>query len=217
MISIIIPTYNEEENIVRFQEDLDRMEGDFEVIFTDGGSRDKTYEKIRYPKIQESRYRSNQMNSAAEIAKGDYLWFVHGDSRLDPRSVIEIENSGSDIGCFTLEFDTDQRLMKMVAFNSSLRVKLRNIAFGDQGIFIKRELFEKIGRYKPIPLMEDYQLSMDIKEMGYKFKLLEKKIITSPRRFLENGIWRTIIKMQILQYRYRHHKSIEKIHRDYGD
>lgn len=217
MISIIIPTYNEEKNILRIQEDLDRMEGDFEVIFTDGGSSDKTYEKIRYRKIQESKYRSNQMNSAVKIAKGDYLWFVHSDSGLDPKSVLEIKKSGSDIGCFTLEFDSNHILMKMVAFNSSLRVKLRNIAFGDQGIFIRRELFESIGGYKPIPLMEDYQLSMDLKELGYKFKLLEKKIITSPRRFIENGIWRTIIKMQRLQYRYRHHKSIEKIHRDYGD
>lgn len=217
MITIIIPTYNEEENIRQIQKDLDCLKGDFEVIFTDGFSRDKTYEMIYYPKIQEAKYRSNQMNAGAERAKGDYLWFVHGDSRLSRDSVLEIEKSGKDMGCFSLEFISDHPLMKMVAFNSSNRIRFRNIAFGDQGIFIKRKLFEKIGGYKPIPLMEDYQLSMTLKEQGYRFYLLKEKIYTSARRFEENGIWRTILKMQILQHRYRHKGNIEKIHRDYGD
>lgn len=215
MISIIVPTYNEEKNILQFQQMLDNLSGDFEVIFSDGYSTDDTYDMIRYKKIQQTKYRSNQMNVASKIAKGDYLWFLHVDSVVDTNSINEIQNSNSDIGCFTLRFDSDKWQMKMVAFNSNLRVKYRNIAFGDQGIFIKKELFEKIGRYKSIPLMEDYQLSMDVKKLGKKIYLSKLPIITSARRFEKNGIFKTIINMQKLQYRYRCGYDINKIYKDY--
>ncbi|EGY80440.1 family 2 glycosyl transferase [Peptoniphilus indolicus ATCC 29427] len=215
MISIIIPTYNESLKIEEFQKQLETLKGDFEVIFSDGFSTDNTYEKIYFPKIQESKYRSNQMNSAVKYSKGDYLWFLHADSKIHEDSILEIENSNSDVGCFTLAFDSPKWQMSMVAFNSSLRVKFRNIAFGDQGIFIKRDLFEKIGRYAPIPLMEDYQLSMDLKKLGKKFYLSPLPITTSARRFEENGIWKTVLKMQLLQYKYRKSHDIDEIYRRY--
>lgn len=215
MVTIIVPTYNEEKNILKFQSMIDNLVGDFEVIFSDGYSTDNTYNIIRYPKIQQTRYRANQMNIAAKYAKGEYLWFLHVDSIIDNNSINEIENIKEDVGCFTLKFDSDKWQMKMVAFNSNLRVKCRNIAFGDQGIFIKRELFEKIGGYKSIPIMEDYQLSMDIKKLGKKIHLSKLPIITSARRFEKNGIFKTIINMQKLQYRYRCGYDINKIYSDY--
>lgn len=215
MVTIIVPTYNEEKNILKFQSMIDNLVGDFEVIFSDGYSTDNTYNIIRYPKIQQTRYRANQMNIAAKYAKGEYLWFLHVDSIIDNNSINEIENIKEDVGCFTLKFDSDKWQMKMVAFNSNLRVKCRNIAFGDQGIFIKKELFEKIGGYKSIPIMEDYQLSMDIKKLGKKIHLSKLPIITSARRFEKNGIFKTIINMQKLQYRYRCGYDINKIYSDY--
>lgn len=215
MVTIIVPTYNEEKNILKFQSMIDNLVGDFEVIFSDGYSTDNTYNIIRYPKIQQTRYRANQMNIAVKYAKGEYLWFLHIDSIIDDNSVNEIENSKEDVGCFTLKFDSEKWQMKMVAFNSNLRVKYRNIAFGDQGIFIKRELFEKIGGYKSIPIMEDYQLSIDIKKLGKKIHLSKLPIITSARRFEKNGIFKTIINMQKLQYRYRCGYDINKIYSDY--
>lgn len=215
MISIIIPTYNESLKIEELQKQLETLKGDFEVIFSDGFSTDNTYEKIYFPKIQESKYRSNQMNSAVKYSKGDYLWFLHADSKIHEDSILEIENSNSDVGCFTLAFDSPKWQMSMVAFNSSLRVKFRNIAFGDQGIFIRRDLFEKIGGYAPIPLMEDYQLSMDLKKLGKKFYLSPLPITTSARRFEENGIWKTVLKMQLLQYKYRKSHDIDEIYRRY--
>lgn len=215
MISIIIPTYNESLKIEEFQKQLETLKGDFEVIFSDGFSTDNTYEKIYFPKIQESKYRSNQMNSAVKYSKGDYLWFLHADSKIHADSILAIENSNSDIGCFTLAFDSPKWQMSMIAFNSSLRVKFRNIAFGDQGIFIRRDLFKKIGGYAPIPLMEDYQLSIDLKKLGKKFYLSPLPITTSARRFEENGIWKTVLKMQLLQYKYRKSHDIDEIYRRY--
>lgn len=216
MTTIIVPTYNEEKNVVSFQKQLDNLKGDFEVIFSDAFSQDNTYNNIYYPKIQETKYRANQMNAAVKYAKGDYLWFVHCDSKIDENSILEIEKSNADVGCFSLFFDSFDWKMKMVALNSNLRVKFRNIAFGDQAIFIKKELFESIGGYKSIPIMEDYQLSIDVKKLGKKIYLSNLPIITSARRFEKNGVFKTIVNMQILQYKYRHQYDIAEIYKSYN-
>lgn len=210
-VSIIVPTYNEEESIERFQSMLDELKGDFEVIFSDGFSVDRTYELIRYPKLQKVKYRSNQMNEAAKRAKGEYLLFLHADSCLNSAAIDEILSSKAEVGCFRLRFDTRNLLQKIVAWNSNVRVSIRNIAFGDQGIFIKKELFEKIGGYRPLKIMEDYELSICLKEKGYKIHLLKSFITTSPRRFERNGIWRTIIEMQLFQHRYRKARKQKKV------
>lgn len=218
-VSIIIPTYNEENNMERFQAMLDHLKGNYEVIFSDGFSEDGTYERIRYPKLRKVRYRSNQMNEAAKVAKGEYLLFIHADSILSPDAINEILSSNASAGCFRLRFDTRNVLQKIVAFHSNLRVTVRNIAFGDQGIFIKRELFREMGGYRPLRIMEDYELSICLKEKGYRIKLLKSTITTSARRFERNGILKTIIEMQVFQHRYRkarRQKKVEEITNSIG-
>lgn len=214
-MTIILPTYNEEGNISKIENQLRKLEGDFDVIFSDGFSTDKTYELITYPKIQEAKYRAFQMNAAAKYAKTEYLWFVHVDSILHPKSVLAIEDSGYEIGCFRLKFDKDTFALRLNSFfTTAFRLRLQKLAFGDQGIFIKRDLFESMGGYKEIPLMEDYQLSVDINKMGKKIELIDLPIITSARRF-EKGAFRTYLKMQKLQWKYRHGRDIFEIHKEY--
>lgn len=215
-VTLVIPTYNEEKNIDRLQDNLKILKGNFNVIFSDGFSKDKTFEKIYYPKIKKTKYRSRQMNAGADLVKTDYIWFVHADSILDEDSVLAIEDSGFEAGCFKVRFGSPKVLMKMEEFFSNIRVPMRNLAFGDQGIFIKRELFEEIGGYKDMPIMEDYQLSLDLSKRGIKFGQLYLPIYTSPVRFEENGIIRNIIKMQVLQKRFRDGEDIWKIHEDYN-
>jgi len=101
--------------------------------------------------------------------------------------------------------------MKICGFMSNLRVRLRNIAFGDQGIFINRNYFYELGGFAEIPLMEDYQLSMNIKADGEKIVLTKTKIETSERRFIQKGRLKTMIRMQRLQYMYRKGKDIDVI------
>lgn len=220
MVTIIVPTYNEEENILKLQKNIDKLNGDFEVIFSDGFSTDKTFDLIKIgqfrKKIRETSYRSNQMNTAYNYAKGDYIWFVHADCIVHENSVLAIESSEADIGCFKLKFDCEKLMLKIIAYNSNKRVRKRNIAFGDQGIFIKKEIFSQLHGYKPIPLMEDYDLSIRVSEMGIKIRQINLPIITSARRFLDKGIYKTMIKMQILQYRFRRGDDIYKIHSDYN-
>lgn len=204
MVTIIVPTYNEEKNIEKFQNNLSKLKGNYEIIFSDGFSKDRTYDLIKFKKIRQTKYRSNQMNKAVEYAKGNILWFLHADSIIDNSSIEIIEKSDPNaVGCFKLEFDNNTSLLKLIARGSNLRVDIRKIAFGDQGIFIRKSLFEKLGGYKPIPLMEDYEFSIMLKENNIPIKRLDTPIITSSRRYMENGILKTTIMMQKLQKAYR--------------
>ncbi len=210
-ITIIVPTYNEINNIEKFEDSFSNLKGNFDIIFSDGFSKDGTFEKISYPKIQQAKGRGAQLNAGASLAKTQYLWFVHIDSIPHPDSIKAIENSNVDLGCFTIKFDKQTPLMKFEQWCSNIRVPMRNIAFGDQGIFIKRDLFEKIGGYRDIPIMEDYQLSIDMKNLGIKFKQLKLPIKASARKFRNEGIIKMIGKMQYLQHLYRKGEDIEKI------
>lgn len=216
-ISIIIPVYNEIGNIYSLMDSLEKFKGKCEIIFVDGGSSDgtvpaveKRYKILKSPK----KSRASQMNFGASLSSGSILLFLHGDSILEKGALEEIKSiigKGYKVGCFKIKFDSKSLLMKACGFMSNIRVALRNIAFGDQGIFIDKDYFHRLGGYKEIPLMEDYQLSMDIKADGEKIKQGAVSIVTSARRFEKNGKIKTMARMQKLQYMYRRGDSIEKI------
>ena len=222
-ISIIIPVYNEASTVNALMDNLEQFQDKAEIIFVDGGSSDNT------DKIIEKRYnlvhslqkgRANQMNYGALLSKGDILLFLHSDSILSGNALYEIHkiiSKGYKVGCFKIKFDSKSYLMNICGFISNIRVKLRNIAFGDQGIFITRKYFYELNCYDKIPLMEDYKLSISIKNDGQKIALANSKITTSERRFLKGCKLKTItrirtmIKMQKLQYMYRKGIDIELI------
>lgn len=216
-ISIIIPIYNEASTIKSLMNNLEQFKDQCEIIFVDGGSGDgsdkiiqERYRLVLSPK----KGRANQMNYGASLSKGDILFFLHSDSLLPKNALKNIINTiskGSKVGCFRIKFQSKSILMRICGFMSDLRVVLRNIVFGDQGIFIAKEYFNKLGGFKELPLMEDYQLSMDIKADGEKIALIKSKIETSERRFVENGRLNTMAKMQRLQHMYRKGVDIEII------
>lgn len=216
-ISIIIPVYNEAPIIEKLMDNLDQFKDDCEIIFVDAASSDgsqtiigERYRIVRSP----DKGRSNQMNYGASLARGDILFFLHADSYLSSHAleeIYEIINQGYKIGCFKIKFDSKNLLMKICGIMSNLRVSFRRIAFGDQGIFILRDYFDQLGGFSQMPLMEDYQLSMDIKATGEKIGLGKSKIRTSERRFVENGRLKTMARMQRLQYMYRKGEDIEVI------
>lgn len=216
-ISIIVPVYNEASTINKLIGNLEQFRDCCEIIFVDGGSSDGTdriIEKKYRPFYSPQKGRSYQMNYGASLSKGDILLFLHADSFLPddaPGQIHRVIRGGYKVGCFKIKFDGRSILMKICGSMSNLRVRLRNIAFGDQGIFINRNYFYELGGFAEIPLMEDYQLSMDIKADGEKIALTRTKIETSERRFAQKGRLRTMIRMQRLQYMYRKGKDIDVI------
>lgn len=202
-IGLVIPTYNEEDIIDKTQDMLAKIDDLVDIVFSDGYSKDNTFDKIKYKKISRSKYRSNQMNEGVKELTNDLILFLHADSYLSRDAILELLNTDSDFGCFHICFKPSNLLLKLIGIGSNFRVRYRNIAFGDQGIFIKRQLFEDISGYKKLSLMEDYELSMTLKDRGIYPKLLKSKIVSSSRRFINQGSLKSLFKMQKYQKMYR--------------
>ena len=225
MISIIVPIYNEEKTIRDFiynlycLHDIDKHE----VLFIDGGSSDKTHEildELSYfgysYHISDKKGRANQMNYGAKISKGDILWFVHADSVLQKDVIQKILDCPTPVGCLKIRFYPNSIKMRMNALVSNMRASITNLAFGDQAIFIKREVFEEIGGYKDMPLMEDYRISEDLSAKSYKITVIDSPITTSTRRYKGKPL-STMWQMQKFQRMYRQGVHVEELAKLYKD
>ncbi|MCQ4922565.1 TIGR04283 family arsenosugar biosynthesis glycosyltransferase [Tissierella carlieri] len=220
MVSIIVPVLNEEKTIKENLENLTKIEGNKEIIVVDGGSCDKTVDiaKKYAIVINSTRGRARQMNTGAKIANGNILWFVHSDSKLDKNSIFEIEKTmeeGYIGGCFKLYFyDLDTPFMRYVSNSSHRRAKYLKLIFGDQGTFMRKDIFEELNGYKDMELMEDWELSRRIHKLG-KMKVLDKKIGTSARRFKEGGQLKTLLLMHKIKILYMLGTPTDKLSKIY--
>ncbi|MDR1509371.1 MAG: TIGR04283 family arsenosugar biosynthesis glycosyltransferase [Synergistaceae bacterium] len=220
MISIIVPLYNEEKTILNLLAQLSRLSGSHEILLADGGSADRTMELARDALPQNarlltvSRGRAAQSNAAAREALGDTFFFLHADSQIAPDTLSHIEKAvsgGALWGCLKLRFDERRPSTAACAYLSNLRVRLRGIAFGDQGIFITRDLFLKENGFPELPLMEDYEFSLRLGRQKIFPVQLSCPIVTSARRFREYGRLRTMFLMWRLRRLYRNGCDIERI------
>lgn len=172
MISIIIPTLNEASTIMQTIDRVKSLSGAYEILVIDGGSSDKTLEIASEHVLvfTSNKGRGNQMNCGAQHARGDILWFLHSDSRVEAQSLISIEKSiasGYVGGCFSLYFyDYTTLFLKWLSWSSNLRAKYLKLMFGDQGMFVRKDAFLALGGFKDMPIMEDWDLSKG-------FRLLE--------------------------------------------
>lgn len=209
-ISIIVPIYNEEKTIEKMQEQLRLLKDQCEIILVDGGSTDDTLAKIlpEFYLLHASKGRANQMNVGAKASSGEILFFLHCDSELpkEPLKQIETVMKNHRAGCFGIAFHSKSFFMFTCRVISNHRIKDRKVMFGDQGIFIERDLFFEIGMFPEIPIMEDYQLSLTLKEKGIKLGIAKQRIYTSDRRFPK----KTIPKLQVMWKMNR----LRKMYRD---
>ena len=222
MISIIIPVLNEEKTIEGLLDNLAALSGMKEIIVADGGSTDRTKElaKSKATVIDCLPGRGLQCNIGALRSKGDILFFIHADSQLMPEALAEIENAvakGAAWGCLKLRFDDTHWLMRLVEWGSNFRARRRSIVFGDQGIFIKRNLLASLGGFPDLPLMEDYQLSLNLQERQITPVQVNSWITTSARRFTEVGFLRALWQMRRLRKLYRRGVDIDVIRAMYQD
>jgi rSAM/selenodomain-associated transferase 2 len=192
-ISVIIPTLNEEACLENLLSSLAAY--DFgEIIVADGGSTDRTRHIARAytPKVIDSPVgRGIQLNRGAEEAGGDVLLFLHADSRIKNDIIPEIRRAltipGVVGGAFRLKIDSTKPGLRLISAAANLRARLLGLAFGDQGIFVKREVFDKLGGFSNIPLMEDVDFINRLRRAG-KFVILNEDLPTSPRRWQQEGI-----------------------------
>lgn len=222
-ISIIVPLYNEEKTIMQMQEQLKPYQSRCEIIFVDGGSTDRTLEMIDpvFRVIRSKKGRASQMNLGAQESHGDILFFLHCDSELPEYFLAEIRYVMKDYraGCFGIAFHSKNFFMWTCRVISNHRIKDRKVMFGDQGIFIDRELFFEAGMFPELPIMEDYQFSLTLKEKGIKLGIAKHRIYTSDRRFPKGTIpkLRIMWKMNRLRKMYRDGVAIETIAQMYRD
>jgi rSAM/selenodomain-associated transferase 2 len=202
-LSIITPVLDEEKAIEPTLENLRSLHT--EVIVVDGGSKDGTLEvarRMQVPVIVSSPGRARQMNAGAAVAQGDVLLFVHADTQLPPSAIDDIAAALEDTryigGRFDLKLDDDGAIFRLIGFLISFRSRLTGVATGDQAIFVRRTIFEALGGFPEIPIMEDISFSRSLKRMG-KVACLRSRVVTSARRWQKHGIGRTILKMWALK------------------
>jgi len=198
-ISVIIITLNEEELIGGLLLSL-RDKEDIEIIVSDGGSIDRTgrvASKYTDKVIRGERGRGKQLNAGAALATGDILWFLHVDSTPPDNFKYHILNTlekpGVAGGAFTLEIDSKLSSLKFISRVVELRSMISRIPYGDQGIFVKRDVFEKINGFENIPLMEDIDFGRRLKKEG-KIEILNQKIKTCARAWERDGVMRTTLR-----------------------
>ena len=195
-LSVIIPTLNEAAQIDGILKDL--YTGDvLEIIVADGGSTDRTLALAAAYGVRICRGsagRARQMNQGAALAKGEIILFVHADSRLpaDYDRVIRRVLAGNNVaaGAFSLGIDRDLKKMRMVAAWANLRSRHLGLPYGDQGLFLKTELFRQCGGFPDQPIMEDFALVRRLSGLG-KVVTAPERIVTSSRRWRRLGVLRT--------------------------
>ena len=208
-LSIIIPCLNEADGIAGTLEALQslRRRG-AEVIVVDGGSRDETLaiaQPLADAAFATPRGRAAQMNAGAARARGQILLFLHADCLLpeaaDGLIIDGLNRSRKSWGRFDVRIDSRHPLLRVVEALMNLRSRATGIATGDQGLFVTRSLFEAVGGFPEIALMEDIALSRRLKRYGAPLNL-RHRITTSGRRWKKHGVLRTLFLMWRLRLAY---------------
>jgi rSAM/selenodomain-associated transferase 2 len=212
MISIIIPTYNEAAYIkatIKKLWEYDEANLITEIIIADGGSTDNTVAIARSEGVKvmvsPKKGRAAQMNYGAGHAEGKVLYFLHADT-LPPQhfvdDIITTVNKGYGAGCYMLSFDYNHWFLKANCWFT--RFDIDTIRFGDQSLFVTKEKFFEVGCFcEKHVVLEDQQIIKKLKKLT-SFKVIKKPVVTSARKYIENGIYKTqgIFFLIYIMYRF---------------
>lgn len=206
-LSIVMPVLDEAATLaVRLDALADLRERGVEVVVVDGGSSDGTADVARARAdrvLTAARGRATQMNAGAAAATGDLLVFLHADTTLPPRADILITEAlvHHGWGRFDVRLDSRRMLLRIVGRVMNLRTRMTGIVTGDQTLFVRRALFDAVGGFPEIALMEDIGVSAILRTRERPTRIRER-VLTSARRWEERGIIRTIVLMWRLRLEY---------------
>ncbi len=220
-LSVVMPVLNEAGGITATLQALAPLRAaGHEVIVVDGGSQDGTAALAALHAshvLTSAKGRARQMNAGAALAAGDVLLFLHADTTLPAQAdvaVLQALARGARWGRFDVSITGGAMLFPLVSALMNLRSRLSGIATGDQAIFVERQLFTELGGYANQPLMEDIELSRRLRAHS-RPACLRARVATSGRRWLQHGVWRTVLLMWWLRWRYWRGASPEALARAY--
>jgi rSAM/selenodomain-associated transferase 2 len=196
--SIIIPTLNEERCLAATLHGL-RRHRPHEIIVADGGSTDTTCALAAAADrlLHTSRGRAAQMNHGAAQAAGDVLLFLHADCGLEegalPALIACLRRSGVVAGCFRMRVTAPGPMYRMIDACATARVRLAGFIYGDQGLFLTREVFTRVGGFPPVPFLEDVLISQSLRRLG-RVIVAPRHIEVSPRRWQRQGVLRQTLR-----------------------
>lgn len=194
-VSIIVPLLNESAVAQALSKHLNSLNAE-QIIIVDGGSDDNTVELLKqggFQVISSAAGRAKQMNAGAKYATEPLLLFLHADTRLPNNYKAELAKS--DVwGRFDVRFDRPSIPMNVIAFFMNWRSRLSGVATGDQAIFVDASVFQSLDGFPDISLMEDVALCKRLRQLHAPFNSKET-VITSARRWVQNGIVKTVLTM----------------------
>lgn len=218
MLSVVIPTLNAALTLPACLDSLGQVE---DLVVADGGSGDATVASAQAAGARVvicPRGRGRQLAAGAEAARGEWLLFLHADTRLSSgwRAAVEAHArpDARKAACFRLRLDDPAWQARLIERAVALRVKLLRLPYGDQGLLISRDLYDQVGGFKPLPLMEDVDL---VRRIGRsRLDVLDAEALTSAARWRRDGWARRSARNLLCLALYRSGLSAERVARLYG-
>lgn len=202
-ISIIIPTLNEENHLDALLSTLQAYQN-VEIIVADGGSSDRTVDIARNHTVQIASCpagRGIQQNEGAKNATGNILVFLHCDTILPdnfPNMIHTILNQpGTAAGAFRLRINADGCDYRFIEWGANVRTRFLGLPYGDQVLFMKKNIFDQAGGFPELPILEDIVLIRRLKQLG-RIKITKASVTTSARRWQRLGVIKTTMVNQII-------------------
>jgi rSAM/selenodomain-associated transferase 2 len=192
LISIVIPVYRDAAALARTLDATDFADAEVIVAAARG---DESLGSLRAARpdllwVEAARGRARQMNAGAALARGQWLLFLHADTRLSPGWRDAIEAAGREArvcaGCYRFALDSRSPIARAIELGVRLRVRFFGLPYGDQALFVRRAVFEAIGGYAELPIMEDVDLIRRLRRRGGLFRA-PQPALTSARRWERDG------------------------------